>query len=502
MKIGSIELNRSMLASIIVVLVGTVLGIIILTTDRRSSATDAHGESTEDVTYERGPHGGRLFRKGEFAIEVTIYETGVPPVFRVYFYDQDKPVDPSKVSLSADVHRLGPVIDQITFRSEKDYLLSREIIYEPHSFDVKFNVQYKGGSHPFGYSQIEGRTELSPSALKASGIVVETAGPVAMQATLELPGDVVSNADKVAHIVPRLAGVVTEIRKSVGDRVSKGEVIAVVQSRELADLGSAYLAATKRVGLAQTTLVREEALLKKKISAEQDYQQAQQALAEARIEQQSAAQKLNALGITPSHMNGGGKTVLTRYEIRAPLSGTVIERRVAIGEAVRGDTDIFLVADLSTVWVDITVYTRDLKTVRTGQKVTVKSDELGAEASGTVTFISSLVGEQTRSAKARVLLNNPQGVWRPGIFVTVQLVQEETIVPLAVKTSALQKFRDWDVVFIQDGNQFEIRPVKFGRRDREWTEIISGITPGTPYVSENSFVLKADVEKAGASHDH
>ena len=105
-------------------------------------------------------------------------------------------------------------------------------------------------------------------------------------------------------------------------------------------------------------------------------------------------------------------------------------------------------------------------------------------------------------AKARVVLPNPHGEWRPGLFVNVELTTEEMTVPVAVRAEALQTFRDWNVVFIQAGDRYEVRPLELGRRDDAFVEVLSGLAAGQRYVAKNSFVLKADVLKAGASHDH
>jgi membrane fusion protein, heavy metal efflux system len=188
--------------------------------------------------------------------------------------------------------------------------------------------------------------------------------------------------------------------------------------------------------------------------------------------------------------------------IRAPLTGVVIGKNVTVGEAVEATENIFTVADLSTVWTDITVPPSQIAAVRTGQQVIVHWDDQKLEAPGTVTYVESLVGEQTRSARARVVIPNPDGNWRPGLFVKVHLTQNESIVPMAVKAEALQTFRDWDVVFIKVGNLFEARPLELGRREGEWVEVLSGLTPGMEYAAKNSFVVKADVMKSGASHDH
>lgn len=500
--------SKKFIMIIAVVLVGLAMALFIVRMDKVSMVNDSHGKidaQPVDGDPIKGPHGGRLLSKGGFQLEITIYERGVPPQFRVYPFDQGKPAKPDEVKLTIELHRLGGRVDVIRFQKEEEYLRGGKVVEEPHSFDVKVVAEHKGRSYQWEYSQSEGRVEMTPEAVTSSGIVSEAVGPVRMKSVLDLPGEIVLNADKVTHIVPRFTGIVTEVRKNLGDEVRKGEVIAVLHSRELTDLKSEYLSAMKRVELAQSIFDREENLWKKKISAEQDYLVSRQAFLEAEINLKAAAQKLLASGLSQTDLNdlaAMAEGVLSRYELKAPIDGVVIEKHVAVGEAVKEDADLFVLADLSTVWVDITVYAKDLNVVKVGQKVTVKSDVSGIEASGRLTYLGPMIGEQTRSARARVVIPNSDGRWRPGLFVAVQLVREEVTVPLAVNADALQTFRDWDVVFIQVGNLFEARPVELGRRDGEWVEVVSGLSAGERVVSKNSFILKADVGKSSATHDH
>ena len=223
------------------------------------------------------------------------------------------------------------------------------------------------------------------------------------------------------------------------------------------------------------------------------------------MKHQSARQQLEALGVGRDALQSlldKPDSILTRYELRAPFNGVVIEKRFATGQAVEGHDDLFTIADLSTVWVDVSVYAKDLNGVKIGQAVTVRSDTLDTEAPGRIIYVGSLVGTETRAAKARVVLQDPERRWRPGLFVKVVGVLEEVTVPVAVKREGLQKFRDWDVVFIRVGDLFEARPLELGRKDGEWVEVLSGLRPGENYASANSFILKADIGKAGASHDH
>src|SRR3990170_3227323 len=491
----------------IVVIVGIVLAFVLLHTEKRT-IHDSHEEAElhhNESNHVKGHHGGRLLSEEYFQIEITIYERGIPPQFRVYVFDKGKAVNPDEVKLTIELHRLGGRVDVINFQREGDYLRGDKVIEEPHSFDVKVSAEWKGNTYRWEYSQVEGRVELSPDAVQSAGIVVETAGPVQMKTVIELPGEVKLNADKVVHVVPRLSGVVTAVYKNQGDTVNHGEVIAVLDSRELAELKSAYIASIKRVELTRATFDRKERLWKEKISSEKDYLASRQALVEEEINLQTVKQKLLALGLSQTDLDTVSDKAdrsLTRYEVCALFDGIIIEKHISVGESVKKDADIFVLADLSNVWVEVTVYARDLNVVKIGQTVTVKSEALGLKADGTLTYLGPLVGEQTRTAQGRIVVQNTEGHWRPGLFVTVEIVQEEVPVSVAVPVDAIQTYRDWSVVFVQYGDLFEVRPLELGRNDGKWVEVLHGLSPGERYVSRNSFILKADLGKAGATHDH
>ena len=198
------------------------------------------------------------------------------------------------------------------------------------------------------------------------------AEPGALKMELSFPGEIRLNADRQANIVPRLSGIVKEVMKSVGDTVKKGEVMAVIESRDLADARAFFHAAMERVTLAEANYAREERLWKKKISAEQEYLTAKQALSEARIELESAKQKLMALGMSSKYLEDHPhdlSEVLTAFNMTAPFEGKVIEKDITLGELLQEDTVAFVVADLSTVWVDLSIYQKDLPFVREGQSV-------------------------------------------------------------------------------------------------------------------------------------
>ncbi len=491
-------MKKRIVSIIAIIVLGLLIAVFVMKTGKEP------GDTNKQEGMERGPHGGRLLSQDDFQLEITIYEEGVPPQFRVYSFEKDKPVAPDKVKLTVSLHRLGNRVDEIAFRGERDYLLSDKEVEEPHSFDVKVDAEWNQKKYSWKYSQVEGRVELSEDAVKSSGIEVAIAGPARIKTVLELPGEIGISRDLVAHVVPRLSGVAREVTKNLGDRVRKGELLAVIDSRELADSKSSYLSAIKRVDLARATFNRTEGLWKMKVLAEKEYLASRQAMAEAEIELQATARKLISLGIPESGLAAIAEAPgdLTRYEIRSPRDGMVIEKHLSVGEALGEASGIFKIADLSTVWVEITVYTKDLGTVKPGQRVVIRSKELGINATGAISYIGPLVGEQTRAAKARVSIPNPAGLWRPGLFVAVEVVQEDVPVKIVVPVDAIQTMGSWQVIFVQYGNLFEARPVDTGRTDGERVEVLSGLIPGEKYVSKNSFVLKADIGKAGAAHDH
>lgn len=523
-----------------IVLVSIVAGFFIMASEPRPSASihDGHGHATAtheghghgEVSYkgghpdehdhegethsdhhvhaspERGPHGGRLFVEGHFQVEVVIFEEGVPPRFRVYCYEDGKPVDPKEIAVSVELKRLGDRITRFRFEPKGDFLHSDTVVEEPHSFDARVLAEHEGKQYEWEFSQVEARVRLVPEVADTVGIEVETAGATHIQSVLELPGEVALNADRVCQVVPRVSGVIAESRKDLGDRVQAGEVIAVLSSRELADARSRYLVHLNREELARSTFERTKNLWEQKVSPEKEFLDAQKAFQEAKIERLASSQKLRALGLSEndlSHIRNNPEGSMTEYELRAPFDGVVITKHMSTGQFVQDNANILGIADLSSVWVDITVYADNLNAVRSGQRVTVTSDSTGLTASGVISYVGPLVGEKSRTAKARLVIENPDGKWRPGMFVTVKLVKEETQVPVAVKTEAVQTLeRFGPSVFVRYGDYYEVRPVELGRSDSHHVEVQKGLSPGEKYASARSFIIKSEMGKEGLSHTH
>lgn len=336
---------------------------------------------------------------------------------------------------------------------------------------------------------------LSEQALGETGIRVAAAGPGTIDSSVILHGEIRINTDRMAHITPKISGIVQEVRVTLGDRVSRGDVLAVLDSRELADNKAEYLAARERYELAQARFSREDALWKKKISSEQEYLDVRSTLAEARIAKRSAEQKLNAIGLDAGYLeklDRESEAQFTQYSIRAPADGVIIDKAIVTGENLDANTIVFTVADLSTVWADLHVYQKDLVHIRKGLTVRLTDSSAGT-ATGTVIYVAPIVDEQTRTALVRVAIDNDTGAWRPGVFVTGRLVRESTPVSIVVPRHAVQILNDAPVVFMSTESGYKPAPVITGRADTENIEIISGLAPGQQYVSHGAFDIKAAV---------
>ncbi len=445
----------------------------------------------------KGPNGGKLFVKAGYGLEFTIFETGVAPEFRIYTYKDGQPLAPTLSKVTTTIKRLGREPQSFGFTPERDYLKGNSSVDEPHSFAVQIQSLYGGVTHTFKYNQVEARVTLTDAQMRSSGVEVTTVGPASIKSMVQLMGEVGLNLDRAVQVVPRLTGLVESASISVGDRVRRGQVLAVISSQSLAEQRSELLATGKRLALARATFDREKTLWEEKISAKQDYLQAQQALQEAEIAEQLARQKLASLGGLTS-----GQGRLTSYEIRSPIDGLVTTKKISVGEVVKEDTNIFTVADLSTVWIELNIYAKDINIIKPGQNAVVKATAFDASAAGKVAYVGALIGNQTRTAPARIVLQNPKGVWHPGLPVTVDIVAEEVEVPLAVSIEALQTLGDRQVAFGRYGDYFEAKPVVTGRSDGKMVEIINGLQLGEQVAARNSYVLKADIGKSSAAHDH
>lgn len=342
----------------------------------------------------------------------------------------------------------------------------------------------------------EGVLVLNEQQIQAAGIQLAKAQPRQISTLLSLPGEVRFDEDRTSHIVPRAAGVVESVKVNLGQRVKQGELLAVIASQQISDQRSELAASQRRVELARTTFQRERQLWQDKISAEQDYLLARQALQEAEIALNNARQKMNALS---------GSTVLAggnRYELRAPFAGVVVEKHLGVGEVVSETSAAFTLSDLSQVWVTFGVFPKDLNKVQVGRPVKVSSAEMGTDVMGTVAYVGNLLGEQTRTATVRVSVANPDDSWRPGLFVAVQVATDSYPAPVTVPVEAIQTVEDKPSLFVRTAEGFVTRHVELGVSENGFVEVRQGLEAGAEVATVGSFVLKSELGKASAEHAH
>ena len=391
-----------------------------------AAPADAHGEEAAAEEFERGPHRGRMLRDGDFAVEITIFEDGVEPQFRVFPYLKDKPIAPGEVTLSMQLGRLGGRTDTFAFAPSGDFLLGNGVVHEPHSFDVQVSAVHAGASHQWTYASYEGRTTFEREQADAAGVKVEAAGPAEIAETIAMSGRVELQPQGRAEVRAWYPGRIVTMTKSIGERVRKGETIASVTSAES----------------------------------------------------------------------------LQTYAIPAPISGVIMERNSNVGD-VAGAAPIYVIADATKLHAEFFVYPRDAERLRAGQAITVRNLSGSTSAKLTIETVLPTADMLTQTVIAHVELPNADGAtWRPGQAVEGEAIVGAHSVPLAVRTQALQRFRDFTVVFARIENTYEVRMLELGRRSPEWTEVLGGLEPGEVYVSENAYLIRADIEKSGASHDH
>jgi cobalt-zinc-cadmium efflux system membrane fusion protein len=366
-------------------------------------------------------------------------------------------------------------------------------------------LRHSGGSVSESDAAITGTQEeegtskfvkLNDSVLKEYGVQTGIAGTGKIKVHKVIPAEIAFNADKLAHIVPRVPGVVCEVRKNVGENVNVGDVLAVIESRELADIKAGYLGACEKLTLSEASFKREETLWQKKITAEQEYLDARRTLADARIELRASEQKLHALGFSEQYLkelpNLPDESFI-KYEITSPINGTIVGKHIVLGEVLKEESSPFVVADLGSVWVNLNIHQKDLPDIRTGQPVTITAGKLQTQS--VIAYISSTVHEETRTTLARVEIPNRDRLWHPGLFATASVVIDDVDVPVCVPKESVIMLDAKDCIFIGTDKGFEPQAVTLGRANDVNVEIVSGLNPGQTYVTQGAFILKSELNK-------
>lgn len=363
----------------------------------------------------------------------------------------------------------------------------------------------QGNEHPPEPAK-ESIVNLEPKQVDLAKISSEAVEKGDINLHLRLNGEVAFDRNRLTHITSLVAGVVRQVKKTVGDRVESGTVLVVLSSRELASAKSEYLAARERLGLAGKNFERVKSLWKDKIAAEREYLDAQLTLAESKIAFQTAEQSLYTLGLSPREVEAlprADRSLLSRYAIQAPFAGTLVEQRVTEGQQVRPDTDLFVLTPIETVWVMASVYEDDVAKIELGQNGTVFVQAYpDREFTGQVTWIADAIDQKTRTLKIRLEVPNDMRRLKANMFATVNLIVGQRKKVLTVPSQAVQTEPGDTFVFVEmDKGRYEQRSVRTGARSDKSVEIMSGLAEGDRVVTKGAFSLKSELEKGSFGGD-
>lgn len=372
----------------------------------------------------------------------------------------------------------------------------------------------EAGHEAGGHGAEGGVVELSEDAAKR--VVIRTAAVEARALALEVSttGQVDYDRSRVVQVGSRLSGRVNKVEVQLGASVKNGQVLAWIDSIDLGTAKSEHLKAKTRLKLAKENFTREEQLAAEKVSSEREMLTAKADYEEALSDYNVSHEALRLLGL--SH----GQIEETRYGdpkasllgVRAPFDGKVVELDLTQGEVVQPERNLFTVADLSRVWVWIDLYERDVPRVHLDDEAIVRLDAFPErEFRGRISYIRDEVDPQSRTVRARVDLDNADGVLKPKTFAKVNLsdphLAQGTDAPktLAIPDSALQRDGEEQIVFVEVGpRRYERREVQLGRSGGGYVEALSGVAMGEKVVVEGTFLLKSEASKAamGGGHSH
>lgn len=352
----------------------------------------------------------------------------------------------------------------------------------------------------------EGKVHLSERQLKQTTIRSQRAQAGFVSRELPLTAEISLNANRLSEVGSSVSGRVVDIRAVIGQQVEQDETLALIQSQELAGLVADYLSAKARLRAAKLAYEREKKLRDKRISSEQAFLAAQEALSVAEITLRSASSKLKAIGQSDTDLASYEENVAAahRYRIEAPIAGTIIRRSLGLGERVDSSKTLFRVADLSNVWVIASVYQGDQATVKTGQSALVRVGAYPERVfEGKITWVSDVLDEETRTLKVRAEVDNSSKLLKPGMFSNVKIVVGKEKVDLVVPSPAVLRHRGENVVFVQTSQgEFVRREISIGKQSQREVQILDGVKAGECVVTVGGFTLKSELDKGEFEGGH
>lgn len=371
-----------------------------------------------------GPNGGRLFKTGDFSLELQLVEQGTAPEYRVFVKDHEKTVAPENLDVTVTLSRLGGKKDTISFKPNGAFLKGTSPINEPHSFSVEISATYQGEVYEWHFDNFEGHTQIAAPIAEQLGINTNIVQAKTLTKTLPVYGKLALPAGAKRQISARFDGEITKLNALLGMQVKKGQHIMTIQSNDS----------------------------------------------------------------------------LQSYRVISPINGIVTKQNVGLGEQTAGRS-LIEITDMTELVAELQVFPNDAAKISQGAAVSVNVNGLNTPINTTIKdSLFSVAGNQAKTYRA--FIPNPNNQLQVGQFVSADITLESFTVPMAIEKKALHAFRDFNVVFAKFGDQFEVRMLTLGRSSGEWVEVLSGIDVGNEYATDNSYILKADIEKSGASHDH
>jgi cobalt-zinc-cadmium efflux system membrane fusion protein len=340
-----------------------------------------------------------------------------------------------------------------------------------------------------GEPRRNGLLQLTADQVRRAGVKVERIGWAEHQTTVALFGTVEANRDRLARVLPPIAGRLARISANLGDRVSRGQILATLDSPELGEIRAMHSQSQTELNLAKAAHERAQRLVtdgsiaqKEVLRAKSDYEKAQAAL-------NVSASKLATLGVPAIPPAGTSSAALA---VAAPFDGTIIEKPAVLGEYAQAYQPLFTIADLSALWIEVSIYDRDIGDVVIGAPATVAIGAYpGRTFAGEVTYISNLFDRETRTVKARVEIANRDDSLKPGMFANVLIEKQADGRTLRVPEAALTLLHGQLTAFVATGDGFEPRPVEIGERAGGQVTITSGLEPGDDVVTAGVYALKA-----------
>lgn len=346
----------------------------------------------------------------------------------------------------------------------------------------------------------ENLIKLSEEELKRAGVRIEALEESELTGELTLTATVQPNQDALAHVAPRVPGRIVAVYAKLGDRVTRGQPLVLLDSLEVGEAHSAYLQAASEAKLAAAAFERAEKLHAEQVMPTKDWQRAHFEHEKTRAQLAAATDKLRMLGVAPK----GGQAAST-FPVVAPIGGTITDKHAVLGELAKPDESLYTVADLSTLWIEANVAEKDLAAMRTGASARVSVAAWpGVVFDGRVAYVGATVEKESRTVLARIEVANRDGRLKPEMFATVVLPKGSAKKTLAVPESAVTLIQGLPTVFVEEGQGFEARPVELGERAGGRVAVRSGLKPGDLVVVDGVYSLKARALKSqiGAGHGH